>query len=122
MPVARFGLVLAKDNNPFSEKSIVEWLVCTKTNVALKNQPNNNIGLSFNRHGMSLWTKANQYLFQASLGSQNTFQLLIYLLKGIKPPIDEETFTWWNSYKSKTPENLGWYIDLAIKTWNYRFK
>ncbi|WP_017655434.1 hypothetical protein [Fortiea contorta] len=123
IPVARFGFVLAKDNNPFSEKSIVEWLVCTKTNVNLKNQPNNNnLGLSFNRHGMALWTKANQYLFQASLGSQNTFQLLIYLLKGIKPPIDEETFTWWNSYKSKTPENLGWYIDLAIKTWNYSLK
>lgn len=123
IPVARFGLVLAKDNNSFSEKSIVEWLVCTKTNVNLKNQPNNNnLGLSFNRHGMALWTKANQYLFQASLGSQNTFQLLIYLLKGIKPPIDEETFTWWNSYKSKTPENLGWYIDLAIKTWNYSLK
>ncbi|MBW4565732.1 MAG: DUF91 domain-containing protein [Mojavia pulchra JT2-VF2] len=122
IPVARFGFILAKDNNPFSEKSIVEWLVCTKTTIELKNHPNNNIGLSFNRHGMTLWTKANQYLFQASLGSQNTFQLLIYLLKGIKPPIDEETFTWWNSYKSKTPENLGWYIDLAIKTWNYRFK
>lgn len=73
-------------------------------------------------NGMTLWTKANFYLAQASLGSQNTFQLLIYLLKGMKPPIYEETFTWWNSYKNTTPENLGWYIDLAIKTWNYRLK
>ena len=122
IPVARFGFILAKDNNPFSEKSIVEWLVYTKTTIDLKNKPNNNVCLSFNRHGMTLWTKANFYLAQASLGSQNTFHLLIYLLKGMKPPIYEETFTWWNSYKNTTPDNLGWYIDLAIKTWNYRLK
>ncbi len=122
IPVARFGLLLAKDNNPFSENSLVEWLVYTKNTIDMKNKPIKNICPSFNRDGMPIWTKPNLYLYYASLGSPNTFQLLIYLLKGITPPIDEATLAWWTSFEKQSPENLGWYIDLAIKTWNYRLK
>ncbi|MGB3510337.1 MAG: hypothetical protein WBA93_14095 [Microcoleaceae cyanobacterium] len=36
--------------------------------------------------------------------------------------ITDEDRTWWESYQTQTHTNLGWYIDLAIKTWNYRIK
>ncbi len=52
-----------------------------------------------------------------------TFWLLMYVLKGVTPEtITDEDRAWWESYKTKTPTNLGWYIYLAIKTWNYRIK
>ncbi|MGK7919254.1 MAG: hypothetical protein AB4080_04520 [Trichodesmium sp.] len=51
------------------------------------------------------------------------FWLLMYVLKGVTPEtITDEDRTWWESYKTQTPTNLGWYIDLAIKTWNSRIK
>jgi hypothetical protein len=71
-----------------------------------------NLGLSSNLQLLALGVSV----------ADNTSRLLIYLLKGITPPIDEDTLKWWKSYKIKTPDNLGWYIDLAIKTWNYRIK
>ncbi|MDJ0556497.1 MAG: hypothetical protein QNJ68_19060 [Microcoleaceae cyanobacterium MO_207.B10] len=49
------------------------------------------------------------------------FWLLMYILKGVTPEtITDENRAWWESYKTQTPTNFGWYIDLAIKTWNYR--
>ncbi|NEQ40839.1 MAG: hypothetical protein F6K40_33310 [Okeania sp. SIO3I5] len=52
-----------------------------------------------------------------------TFWLLMYVLKGVTPEtINDEDRAWWESYKTQTPTYLGWYIDLAIKTWNYRIK
>ena len=122
IPVARFGLVLAENHNPFSKDSIVEWVVCTKTNIDIKEKQNANKNLTFNRQGMLKWSKANMYLAQATMGGGNSFWLLLYLLKGITPPIDNETTRWWESYRTQTPTNLGWYVDLAIKTWNYRIK
>lgn len=124
IPVARFGLVLAKDNNPFAKDSVVEWVVCTKEAINIKEKSSSDQISSFNRQGMLKWSKANLYLGQATgIGvTDNTSRLLIYLLKGITPPIDENTLKWWKSYKLQTPDNLGWYIDLAIKTWNYRIK
>lgn len=71
---------------------------------------------------MLKWCKPNSYLVQATMGSRNTFWLLMYLLKGIVPPIDDETSRWWEVYKTQNHNKLGWYIDLAIKTWNYRVK
>ena len=122
VPIARFGLVLAENHNPFSKDSIVEWVVCTKTNIDLKEKQNPNKNLTFNRQGMLKWSKANMYLAQATMGGGNSFWLLLYLLKGITPPINNETTRWWESYRTQTPTNLGWYVDLAIKTWNYRIK
>lgn len=122
IPVARFGLVLAENHNPFSKDSIVEWVVCTKTNIDIKEKQNANKNLTFNRQGMLKWSKANMYLAQATMGGGNSFWLLLYLLKGITPPIDNKTTRWWESYRTQTPTNLGWYVDLAIKTWNYRIK
>lgn len=123
IPVARFGLVLAKHNNPFTKDSVVEWVVCTKETINIKEKSSPDKISSFNRQGMLKWSKASLYLVQATNGvADNTSRLLIYLLKGITPPIDEDTLKWWKSYKIKTPDNLGWYIDLAIKTWNYRIK
>lgn len=124
IPVARFGLVLAKDNNPFAKDSVVEWVVCTKEAINIKEKYSPDKISSFNRQGMLKWSKASLYLAQATGVSvaNNSFRLLIYLLKGITPPIDENTLKWWKSYQIQTPDNLGWYIDLAIKTWNYRIK
>ena len=52
-----------------------------------------------------------------------TFWLLMSVLKGVIPEtITDEDRTWWESYKTQTPTHLGWYIDLAIKTWNYQIK
>ncbi|MEH2428732.1 MAG: hypothetical protein V7K26_14730 [Nostoc sp.] len=121
IPVARFGFVLAANNSHFAQDSVVEWLVCTKTTVNIEENSNNNFCFSFNRHGMSKWTSANMYLCQAG-GYINTLDLFIYLLKGANRPFDDSIWEWWRSQEKNTPTNLGWYIDLAIKTWNYRIK
>ncbi|AFZ15442.1 hypothetical protein Cri9333_4663 [Crinalium epipsammum PCC 9333] len=121
IPVTRFGFVLYNNQSPFAEASLVEWIVCTEDTINIKDKPDE-ISCSFNRQGMIKWCRPKAYLWQATLGSQNTFYLLIYFLKGIKPPIDQDTMQWWESYKTQTPEHLGWYIDLAIQTWNYRIK
>ncbi|MDY7007355.1 MAG: hypothetical protein SWX82_26355 [Cyanobacteriota bacterium] len=114
VPVTRFGFILAANENSLSDDSPVEWIVCTKGTVNLKYKE-----LSFNRNGMAKWCEPSQYLHFASVGSYNTFSLLTYLLIGVTPDtMSDEDRVWWNSYKNKTPNNLGWYIDLAIKTWN----
>lgn len=122
LPATRFGFVLAKDNSPLSKESSVEWIVCTKDTVNLKDKYSPTANSSFNRHGMLKWCKPDLYLTQATMGSKNTFWLLMYILKGIKPPIDDETLRWWESYKIQNHNKLGWYIDLAIKTYNYRVR
>jgi hypothetical protein len=94
IPVTRFGFVLAKDNSTLSKGSIVEWIVCTKDTVNLKDKPIHNISSSFNRHDRLKWCEPDSYLAQSMIGSKNTFRLLIYLLKGIKPPIDDDTSKW----------------------------
>ncbi|MEG4492992.1 hypothetical protein [Microcoleus sp. D3_18_C4] len=122
-PVTRFGFVLKKGSNPFSENSSLEWVVCTKDTINLKEQPQPNTFSGMTRHGMLKWCKPNMYLTQAALGyNHNTFFLLLYLLKGITPPIDSTTREWWEIYQKETDFNLGWFIDLAIQTWNYRVK
>jgi hypothetical protein len=122
-PVTRFGFVLKKGSNPFSENSSIEWVVCTKDTINLKEQPQPNTFSGMTRHGMLKWCKPNMYLTQAAQGyNPNTFFLLLYLLKGITPPIDSTTREWWEIYQKETDFNLGWFIDLAIKTWNYRVK
>ncbi|PIG94165.1 endonuclease NucS domain-containing protein [Gloeocapsopsis sp. IPPAS B-1203] len=122
IPVARFGFILLEGNSPLSRDSLIEWVVYTKSNFVLRDEINDDTRLSFNRHGMLKYCEPNLYLPQASDFSKNTFRLLVYLLKGIKPPIDEATLEWWKSYKTQNHNTLGWYIDLAIKTWNYRVK
>ncbi|WP_293128358.1 hypothetical protein [Microcoleus sp. bin38.metabat.b11b12b14.051] len=121
-PVTRFGFVLKKGSNPFSESSSIEWVVCTKNTLNLNEEPQPNTYSGMTRHGMLKWCQPNMYLSQAALGYNNTFWLLINLLKGITPPLDNTTLEWWKSYAKETPTNLGWFIDLAIKTWNYRIK
>jgi len=121
-PVTRFGFVLKKGSNPFSPNSSIEWVVCTKDTINLKEQPQPNTYSGMTRHGMLKWCQPNMYLVQSTVGHYNTFFLLLYLLKGITPPIDSTTREWWENYQKETPTNLGWFIDLAIKTWNYRIK
>lgn len=123
IPVARFGFVLAANNSHFAQDSVVEWLVCTKTTVNLEDKSNNHFRCSFDRHGMTKWTHANMYLCQASSDINiNTLDLFIYLLKGATRPFDDSIWEWWSEQEKNTPTNLGWYIDLAIQTWNYRIK
>lgn len=121
-PITRFGFVLKKGDNPFSQNSSIEWVVCTKDSINLNEQPQPNTYSGLNREGMLKWCPPNMYLSQAALGYQNTFWLLIKLLKDISPPIDRTTIEWWKSYSKETPTNLEWFIDLAIKTWTYRIK
>ncbi len=122
IPVARYGLVIAGNSNPFCRNSIVEYLICTKDTINVNDRAKLTKDLLLGQSGFSKWCRANLYLDHASLGSKNTFWLLLDILKGIKPSIDNATSQWWSSYKTQTPSELGWYIDLAIKTWNYRFK
>lgn len=122
IPVARYGLVLSENSNPFCKGSIVEYLICTKDTINLKDRAKLIKDLQLGGRGFSKWCKVELYLFYATLGSTNTYWLLLDILKGIKPPIDDTTSRWWSSYKTQTPHELGWFIDLAIKTWNYRFK
>jgi hypothetical protein len=123
IPIARFGLVCTQGISPLSRSSTVEWVVCTQDTINIKNKPENS-SFSFTRDGMLKWSRSKSYLAQASLGIDNTFLLLIYLLKGIT--IDDESFhenlQWWESIKTQTPNDLGWFIDLAIKAWNFRIK
>ncbi|NES75997.1 MULTISPECIES: endonuclease NucS domain-containing protein [Okeania] len=70
-------------------------------------------------------TSSSKVLNQIVNSYQNnpTFWLLMYVLKGVTPKtITDEDRIWWESYKTKTPIHLGWYIDLALKTWNYKIK
>lgn len=122
IPVARYGLVLAENSNPFCKSSIVEYLICTKDTINIKNRAKLTRDLHLGQSEFSKWCSANVYLFYATLGSTNTYWLLLDILKSIKPPIDNATSEWWSSYKTQTPSELGWYIDLAIKTWNYRLR
>lgn len=122
-PITRFGFVLKKGGNPFSHNSSIEWVVCTKDTINLNEEPKPNTYSGMTREGMLKWCKPSMYLLQATAGgSNNTFWLLLNLLKGITPPLDNTTMDWWKSYSKETPTNLGWFIDLAIKTWNYRIK
>ena len=122
VPVDRFGFVLAKDNKPLSKDSIIEWIVCTQGTVDFKNQPTSHMNSSFNKNGMLKCCKPNLYLAQATSVSLKSFLLFIELIKDVTSPIDDATLQWWQTYKIQTPDYLGWYIDLAIKTWNYRFR
>ena len=122
IPVARYGLILAENSNPFCKNSIVEYLICTKDTINVNDRAKLTKDLYLGQSRFSKWCRANVYLFYATLGSTNTYWLLLDILKGINPPIDNATSEWWSSYKIQTPSELGWYIDLAIKTWNYRLK
>ena len=67
--------------------------------------------------------KSKKVLNQIVNSYQNnpTFWLLMYVLKGVtSETITDEDRAWWESYKTQTPTHLGWYVDLAIKTWNYQ--
>ena len=81
-----------------------------------------NDNFSRNRQGMRKWCPAQNYLEQVSQTSynHNTFNLFMYLLRDVKRPFLDEDISWWEQNNSPTPTNLGWYIDLAIKTWQYR--
>lgn len=122
VPVARYGLVLAENSNPFCKSSTIEWLICTKDTINLKDRSKLNRDLGLGQSSYSKWCSSSHYLFYAALGSPNTFWLLLDILKGVRPPIDDATSEWWSSYEKQTPNDLGWYVDLAIKTWNYRFE
>lgn len=123
IPVARFGLICKESRRAIYTKSEVEWLVCSENNISLKDRPQLSSGnFSFNRQGMLKWCPSKNYLLQASHSgyNTNTFQLLIYLLRNIKPPFSKEELGWWEHNSSPSPTDLGWYVDLAIKMWQYR--
>jgi hypothetical protein len=120
IPIARFGFICRQGNRPISIDAEVEWIVCTKNNISLKDRPQSlSDGFSFNRQGMLKWCPARNYLNQAHTNN-NTLDLLVYLLKNIERPFSEEDWSWWENNKHPTPTNLGWYVDLAVKTWQYR--
>jgi hypothetical protein len=85
VPVTRFGLVCRDGYSPISIDAEVEWLVCTNNNISLKDRPKHpRDTLSFNHQGMLKWCRAQNHLLQASsIGCNNTFPLLMYLLKNI---------------------------------------
>lgn len=119
-PVARFGLVLEPNHNPFSRNSIVEWVVCTETAIDMKKKPTNLTSSGFNRNGMLIWSSGITYVAQASQGENNS--LITSIIKNMNPNSNLEPYYLLASYKKQTPNNLGWYIDLAITTWNFRLK
>ena len=119
IPITRFGLVCKEGEQPMAKNSEIEWIVCTKNNISLKDRPRSlNDGFSHNRQGMRKWCPAINYLNQAH--TNNTLGLFLYLLKNIEPPFSEEDWKWWESNNHPTPTNLGWYVNFAIKAWQYR--
>jgi Endonuclease NucS len=127
LPLARFGLACEENCSPLSLTSKVKWVVCTQDTVNLKEEPNRavNSGLcSITRQGMPKWCNANSYLRYSAgfVVGGNTYQLLKKLLKELKKPLDIEDSARWEKLKDNTPTNLGWFVDLAIKTWNYRLR
>jgi hypothetical protein len=123
IPIARFGLVCKEGSKAMHLKSEVEWVVCSDSNISIKDRPSReNDNFSYNRQGMRKWCSAKNYLHHASQTSynHNTFNLFMYLLRDVKRPFLDEDISWWEQNNSSTPTNLGWYLDLAIKTWQYR--
>jgi hypothetical protein len=125
LPLARFGLVCEKTDSPLALTSTVKWLVCTNDTVSLKEEPNRSVnnGLcSTTRQGMPKWCKASSYIAQAATYSPNTSSLVNKLFEDAKQPLDSQDLNFWKKIHDNTPTHLGWYVDLAVMTWNYRLK
>lgn len=119
--IARFGFVMKPKYNPLSRQGIVEYIVfCRSGAINMKDKPTSENSLSdfkFSRGGMLKWCKPNEYLYQASgLYSRRIFKDLFW-----SPSLGDYD-DWWKSFEKQSHVDLGWYIDLAIKTWNYRVK
>lgn len=125
IPLDRFGFVVKENESPLSQESEVDWVVCTNQTISPKEIPQT-LDLSFKRSGMLKWCKPIAYMRQATNGqvTNPTDSLLIELEKGTKLSFEEkgEIIEWWISYRQNSPTDLGWYINLAIKTWHYRLQ
>jgi hypothetical protein len=125
LPLARFGLVCEKNCSPLALASTVKWVVCTNDTVDLKEEPNrfvNNGLCSITRQGMPKWSKATCYLEKAATYSPNTRRLVNKLFEDAKQPLDFQDLDFWEKIQNNTPTHLGWYVDLAINSWNYRLR
>jgi Endonuclease NucS len=125
LPLARFGLVCEKNCSPLALTSTVKWVVCTNDTVDLKEEPNRSVnnGLcSTTRQGMPKWCKANSYLVKSAMYSHNTSSLIKKLFEDAKQSLDFQSLDFWEKIQDNTPTHLGWYVDLAVMTWNYRLK
>lgn len=117
--ITRFGFIMLSNSNHLSRQSIVEYIVfCRSGVINIKDKPNPKLPISsFSRGGMLKWCKPSAYLAQASG---------LYSIKIFKDLLWEASFgdfsEWWQSFEKQSREDLGWFIDLAIKTWNYRVK
>ena len=119
--ISRFGLVMNLQSSPLSRQGIIEYIVfCRSGTINIKEKPDPKDLLSghkFNRNGMLKWCKSNSYLFQVS--GLYTTQILKDLFWS--PSLGNFT-EWWENFQKESPDTLGWYIDLAIKTWKYRIR
>jgi Endonuclease NucS len=125
LPLARFGLVCEKNCSPLALTSTVKWVVCTNDTVDIKEEPNRSVnnGLcSTTRQGMPKWSKASSYLEKVATYSPNTRSLINKLFEDAKQPLDFQESDFWEKIQDNTPTHLGWYVDLAVMTWNYRLK
>lgn len=127
--IAKYGFICQENSNPLSQDSQVEWIVCTNDTINIKEKPeNNNNQGSLTRQGMLKWCRGNKYIQRATIHSQysswTTEIFLIKLLKNIPSNVscDDETIKWFESYITNHPDHLGWFVDLAIKTWNWNIK
>jgi hypothetical protein len=54
-----------------------------------------------------------------SFGNQATF-FILYLHKGVKPPLETGFLSEWRKEIKETPTSLSWFLDLSIKLWLHR--
>lgn len=119
--IARFGFIMNPKSKPLSREGIVEYIVfCRSGAINMKDKPDPkdfSSGYKFSRDGMVKWCKPHLYLRQASgLHTTQIFKDLFWSTSL------GDYGDWWKSFEKQSHEELGWYIDLAIKTWNYRVK
>lgn len=112
----RFCLLMQPGMSPFREDSIVEFIVyCPTGKPKPSDRPQKHFDRKYARSGMVKWSFTQDYL--SYLKEHTYFNLLVHLF----PTQDlKNSIIRYGQDRSQAPTHLGWYIDLALRLWNYR--
>jgi hypothetical protein len=112
----RFCLWMQPGTNPFDPNSPVEYIIyCPNGKPKPSDRPQNRFDRKYARSGMVKWSPTQDYL---SFLKDHTY---FYLLCHLFPTANLRTQIVAYSHKqTPAPTHLGWYLDLALRLWNYR--
>lgn len=112
----RFCLLMQPGMSPFREDSIVEFIIyCPKDKPKPSDRPEKRFDRKYARSGMVKWSFTQDYL--SYLKDHTYFNLLVHLFP--TENLRTQILTYRND-RTQAPTHLGWYIDLALRLWNYR--